>query len=428
MSDVEPNITSTTETERPVSRFWTWLSRLFRLLLLAVIIIGSTALSYYWLANPPVSQRRPPQPHSILVSVSPAQKADKHIVVKAMGTVVPARTTQIPSRVSGQIEEIAPAFVPGGHFLKGERMLRIDPDTYELTVRELSGNLTRMESEVMLEMGQQAVAEREYALLGDIADEEDEALLLRRPQLAAKQASVEIAKASLEKAKKDLGRTEIFAPFNGLIQTRNVDIGSYVAPGASIANLVGTDAFWVEVSVPADELHWIELPGNSDGKGASARVYHEAFWGPNAYREGTVTQLLVDLEPQGRMARILIEVEDPLDLQKSSDDRRPMLLGAFVRAEIDARDIPGVLIVPRTAVHDGSTIWIMLPDNTLDIREVQTVWGDKEHMFIAEGLQEGELLVISDLPAPIQGMALRTSDSTTNNTPHAPGTPQGNPQ
>lgn len=427
MSDIETNNTGTPEAKAPPSRFWTWFSRFFRLALLVVIIVGSVAISYYWLANPPVSQRRPPQPQSILVEVNPVQRADERIVVRAMGTVAPSRSTQIPSRVSGQIEEIAPEFVPGGRFLQGERLLRVDPETYELTVRELTGNLTRMESEVMLEMGQQAVAEREYVLLGDIAGEEDETLLLRQPQLASKQAAVEIAKATLEKAKVDLGRTEIFAPFNGLMLSRNVDLGSYVAPGASIATLVDTDAFWVEVLVPVDELHWIEVPGYGVEEGAAARIYHDSFWGPDTYREGRVTRLLADLEPRGRMARLLIEVEDPLDLNNTGAERQPLLIDAFVRVEIDAREMPGIVVVPRTAVHDGSTVWIMLPDKTLDVRKARVVWGDKDRVFIAEGLQDGELLVTSDLPAPIQGMALRTSDAGNNNASRGPGKSRGNP-
>lgn len=351
-------------------------------------------------------------PQATLVVVSPVSLAAERIVVQGHGRVVPAHKIQIAARVSGQIVEISKDFVPGGFFSENAPILQIEQRDYQLIEAQNHGNLIKAESDLKLEMGQQMVARREYEILGEPASASDEELLLRRPQLEAKQAAVDIAQASLDKARLDLERTRIIAPFNAVIQARNVDLGAYVNPGAALATLIGTDEYWVEVTLPVDELKWIDIPGNGEVHGSPARVYFEPAWGSQVFREGVVLRLMTDLEPEGRMARVLIAVTDPLQMQKTPDERVVLLLDSFVRVEIDGAELPSIARVPRTAVHDGKYVWIMTPDKTLDIREIEIAWSGPESVLVSGGLQDGEHLVVSDLGTPMPGMLLRTAEDS----------------
>lgn len=409
------------------SPVWRWIGRLFRLCLLVAIVGAGAGVSHHWLANPPATQRRPPKPESIRVEVMPITLGPQPIIVSAMGTVVPAHEIQIAARVSGQIVGVSPQFEPGGQFEAGEMLVKIEREDYELLVQQQAGNLTKVQSEVKLEMGQQAVAQREYEILGEGASDEDEELLLRQPQLAAKRASVSVAEAMFDKARLDLERTEVAAPFNALVQTRLVDLGSYIAPGAPLAKLIGTDEFWIEVSVPVDELEWIDIPATDSEGGSEARVYNEAAWGAEVYREGRVVRLLADLEPQGRMARLLVAVQDPLELHSDRETRRPLLLGSFVRVEIAGKELVHVANIPRTALRDGSRVWVMTGDHILDIREAEVVWSSPDRVYIGRGLSDGDALVISDLPAPVQGMALRTGEASSPGSDRPPANKPGPP-
>jgi len=408
--DLETQSPNSTQPARG-STVWRWLGRLFRLCLFVAILCVGVGVSYHYIANPPTTQRRLPKPESVRVEVMPITLSPQQVVVSAMGTIVPAREIQIAARVSGQIVDVNPQFEPGGQFQDGETLVKIERKDYELAVQQQVGNLTKVQSDVKLEMGQQDVARREYELLGGGADASDEELLLRQPQLAAKQASVSVAEAMLDKARLDLQRTEVVAPFNALVQTRLVDLGSYIAPGAPLAILIGTDEFWVEVSVPVDELGWIDIPTADSEEGSAARVYNEAAWGPDVYREGYVVRLLADLEPIGRMARLLIAVKDPLDLTSDRETRLPLLLDSFVNVEIAGEELTQVANIPRTALRDGSRVWVMADDAILDIRDVEVAWTGPDHIYVSRGLNDGDNLVISDLPAPVQGMALRTGDA-----------------
>jgi len=428
-----------------------WLKRAVRVLLVGVILAAAAGISYYWLTHRPIAQRRPPEGRATLVEVHPVRRDTQTIVVRALGTVVPARQVELAPRVGGEIVHISPEFVPGGRFDAGEVVARIDPKDFELAVRgheaerdkraaeleqragevtQRASDVVQAESELAIEMGQQSVAKREYELLGQVVRSEDEALVLRRPQLKIAQSACEAAKAAkrsaeaarraaqaikeaadvaLEQAGLDLQRTTIRAPFNAMVQSRQVNLGSQVSAGTPLATLVGTDEYWVQVSLPVDQLKWIRVPEFNSRQGSTARVYCEPAWGPEAWRSGRVARLMTALEPQGRMARLLVTVADPLGLKADSAERRALILDSYVRVDIEGRALDGVVRVPRTALRDGQRVWVMTEDRTLDIRQVTIAWSGNDHVCISEGLADGDLLITSNLGAPVQGMALKTA-------------------
>ena len=405
--------------------FWVALSRGFRSILVLVILGVGGGASYYWLMNQPKAERRGSRSEATLVSVIPVHSTTNRVIVQAMGTVIPARRIQLAARVSGYVEWAAPRFVPGGHFLEGEEILRIDRKDYDLAVQQRKGELVKAESELRLEMGQQSVAEREYELLGGRADKQDEDLLLRKPQLEATKADISVAQSQLDRARLDLERTTVVCPFNAVLQSRNVDMGSHVSSGTALASLIGTDEYWIEVPVPVDELRWIDIPGPDHEKGSVVRVYDEAAWGPGVFREGRVARLMTDLEPEGRMARLLVTVEDPLELREGASMGRPLLLESFPQLEIEGKEMRDVVEVPRTAVHDGEYAWVMNAENALEVRALTIVWSTKEEVFASTGLGEGDLLVTSDLGAPVPGMPLRTEEASI---PTTAGEPSASPE
>lgn len=387
-----------------------WLVKAVSAALVLIIFTIAGAVSYYWLTHRPMAQRRPPAPQAALVEVIPIQAETARVVVSSMGTVIPARKVQIAARVGGQIVSVSPQFIPGGRFRRNEQILRIEERDYELAVDQIKATLAEAEAGLKLEMGQQSVAQREYELLGETADDADEELLLRQPQLETRKAAVAAAEALLEKAQLDLERTTVVAPFNAVVQSRNVDVGAYIAPGTPLATLIGTDEYWVEASIPVDDLKWIGIPGVNETPASAVRIYHEPAWPSGVYRAGTVTRLMTELEPAGRMARLLVTVEDPLDLTADKESPHALILGSFVRVEIEGKEIQDVVKIPRTALRDGSHIWIVSSNNTLDVREVQVVWGGHDQVYISGDLPKGSLLITSDLAAPVPGMALRTTE------------------
>jgi len=441
----------------PPSRGRVWLGRVARAALALVILGGGAWMGIWWFTHKPTAGRRRPEPRPRLVRVQTVRPGRHRVLVQVMGEVVPARTVQLAPRVGGQVVEMNPEFLPGGRLKAGEVVVQIDPEDYRLAVRsrraeadrlaalaaqaeatleQRAADLVQAEANLAIEMGRQAVAQREYALLGQGLPAADEALVLRRPQRDAAKAAVDAARAAqtsaeaalraaraaeeatraaLAQAELDLARTAVRAPFNALVQSRSVNLGSQVAAGTPLGVLVGTDTYWVRVSVPVDELKWLRIPRAAGEEGSPARIYDRAAWGPGVFRRGTVLRLESGLEPQGRMARVLVAVPDPLasaveggGAEDPGGRPPPLLLGSYVRVDIEGVELDGVVALERRLLREGDRVWVMDAANRLRIRPVRVAYRGRERVLVSEGLAAGDRVVVTDLMDAVDGMPLRT--------------------
>jgi len=166
----------------------------------------------------------------------------------------------------------------------------------------------------------------------------------------------------------------------------------------------------VEAAVPADQLKWIRIPRKSGEKGSEARVYDEAAWGEGVFRKGRVVRLAGDLEEEGRMARLLVSVPDPLSLEKANAGAPVLLIDSYVRVEIEGIRLENVVPLERRMLREGEYVWIKGEDGLLDIRKVDILFRGRDRVLVRDGIEEGERIVSTDLAAPVDGMPLRTRD------------------
>lgn len=376
---------------------------------LLVIVIG-IVIAVSLVKTGPKASRKPPVKQARLVEVTPLSMGTVTTEIEAMGTVVPARKVELHPQVSGEIIKVSEQYVPGGLFRAGDEILQIDPKDYVLAVKRRESEVAQAMSNVKIEQGQQIIAQRELEMIGEAIDEKNNDLILRKPQLESVQAQLSLAQATLEQARLDLQRTRIHAPFNSIVISRSANIGSRVLNSTLLATLVGTDQYWIEVAVPVDQLKWIRIPGPGINSGSSARIYNDNVWRDGEYREGKIMQLVGDLESEGRMARLLIAVEDPLDLD-GKDGRKPrLLIDSYVRVIIDGTPQKSVISIDRKHVHDGNLVWIMDEQDRLNIRTVSILFRGKSNVLVTSGVKAGERLVTTDLSAPVNNMPLRLED------------------
>jgi len=180
-----------------------------------------------------------------------------------------------------------------------------------------------------------------------------------------------------------------------------------------LIKLAGTNSFWVIATLSVDKLSKIDIPGINGKKGSDVKIYFPAAWGESAYRMGTVKRLKVELEASGRMAELIIEIQDPLSLQENNKGLPHLVLGAFVRVEITGRTLKDVLPLPETVVHSGQKLWLVTEKNTLDIKAITPIWQEQGLIFIdAQQIQENARIISSNLSTPVQGMTVRTQAIT----------------
>ena len=319
-----------------------------------------------------------------------------------LGTVEPAQDILLSPRVSGQVVELSPDFVPGGMVRKGDLLLRIDPADFENTLSIRESELQQAEASLEIEDGRQSLAKRELALLEGTIDETNRALVLREPQFASIQAEVRAAQAAVQRAKLDLERTQVFAPFDAQILRRSINVGSQVAPGDELGHLVGIEDYWIVAAVPIRSLRWVQFP-ESDRAGASVTLRDPDAWGPSIERQAHVTRMIGSLDEQTRLARVLITVHDPLGQYSTAP---PLILETLIEAEIEGRPIENVVRLNREYVRERETVWVM-NDGKLEIRSVEIVFSDASYSYISDGLETGEEVVATTLATVADGVGLR---------------------
>jgi RND family efflux transporter MFP subunit len=393
-----------------------WVTVVFCVLLPLAVIVAGAAVALWLMETGPQAKQRPQTCNATLVTVRTIDYSPQQTVISGMGTVTAACTVELKPRVNGEIVELNGNLMPGGYFCQGETLLKIDPTDYRLTVRELATDVAKAESDLQLEQGNQLIAKKEYTLLGETVSDQERALMLRRPQLENLQATLEAARAQFDKAQVDLARTEIKAPFNAVILSRDVNLGTRASESIVLATLVGTDAYWVEVSVPVSQLRWVRIPRTEGDQGALVRIYDAAAWGDGVYRQGRVIRLESGLEEQGRMAQLLVRVADPLSLQPDSAGKPRMMIGSYVRVEIEGNVVASAAAIEREFVRNGNSVWVMDADGNLAIRPVKIAFRGTDRLIITGGITSGEEMVISDLATPVAGMPLRTVDDTAGQT------------
>jgi RND family efflux transporter MFP subunit len=384
-----------------------------RLVLPLLVIAGASAYAYWLILTKHRPERRPAQERATVVETVAVQRQSHQITVRRTGFVTSARRITLQPRVGSEVLAVSPKFVPGGTFEAGEIIVSLDPTDFELELANFQSEVSRAEYDYQLELGSQDIARHEWALIDDneSATELEQSLALRVPHLAKAEAALEGARARLRGAELDLARTEVEAPFNCVVVQRNVNVGAQVTPQTVLAELVDTDEFWVEVTLPYDQLKWVTFPDAPGEKGGRVLVTPPAGVNAVAEWEGWVIQQRVDLEEKGRLAQILVTVPHPMDKPEGVVREVPLLLGALVEVQIFGPVMEDVFVLPQTDVHEGRWIWVMSPDSRLQIREVQKVWEDRDVVLTRTGLKEGEQLVTTDIGAPVEGMLLRLPKS-----------------
>lgn len=378
-----------------------WKQRLAALCIILLILAAGAGVAVMLMKSKPTAKKKSPPKMQVLVDTETVAPISTRVTVEALGRMVPSRQITLQARVAGTVKSLHPQFIPGGILREGEIVARLDDTDYRLELQRKQNVLQQALADLRIEEGNQAVALQEWDLITRRSGELDISsadLALRKPQLEKVQANVASARTDVERVKIDLERTVIKAPFNAVVKEKHVDLGSQISSQSQLASLVGIDTFWADVTVPEDKIGWFSLP-EKDKAGSSVLV----FANDDEPRIGRIVKLLPEVEQQGLMARMLVEVEDPMD---ANGKKSPLLLGTFVKVEIEGKMLENVFEVPRSALKDNTAVLLVSSEQTIHIQPVSVIWKTSDHVYVDAGLQAGDRIIVSQVAAPVEGMPL----------------------
>jgi RND family efflux transporter MFP subunit len=385
-------------------------SKLLKIIIPVIVLVAGIAAAAFIASSRTAPPRQEHPPLGPLVDVMPAEVGEVDVLVTGHGEVVPKVAIDVVPQVAGRVVAAHPSLVAGGFFTAGEVLVVIDPRDYELAVDRSKAAVARATVTLEREEAEAEVARAEWYGLNP--GEEPSGLVVREPQVRQAKAELEAARADLAMAELNLERTRVTVPFDGVVVSESVDEGQFVSTGARLARVYGTES--VEVRVPLDsrELAWFDVPARAGGAGAEAEVRTSFGGGVHTWR-GRVTRMEAEVNPTSRMVHVVIEVPRPY---RASQDRPALVPGTFVDVSIFGRSVQDVASLPRHAMHDGGRVWVF-EDGTLRIREVEVLRADREATLVREGLDQGDLVIISPLDAVTDGMTVRIANGSPENSP-----------
>ncbi len=382
------------------------------------VIVASVAAAAFLIATKEEPPRAVKPLEGTLVEVIRIGASRHEVDLLAKGTVVPAMEIILQAEVGGRVTWQSHELVPGGRFKKGEPILKIDNRDYRLAVESVRAQVRSARLEYTLEKRRAEVAKREWNSFGKIdATDEQRSLAQREPQLESALLAVKAAESALKKAELDLQRATLRAPFNAMVVSENVDLGQLVSPQTTVARLVGTDEYHVQVSVPISSLRTIHAR-TEETPGSPVTIIQRVGQG-TIERDGEVIRQLPDLDPGGAMARILVRIKNPL----GEKGGLPLLLGSFVDVAVRAQPIDDAIRVPRVALRNGRSVYVMNEEDLLEIRDVEIAWSEPDAVLVTSGLEPDERVVISRIATAIPNMLLRTAEPAPQPTEPRPSEP-----
>lgn len=374
---------------------------------IALIVIGYIIMKVLVSSHPAAVKHAKEDP-GILVEILKAEREDITITVKGTGTVKATQEISVIPQVSGEVVYTAPGLDVGGFFEKGFVLFRIEDTDYRLALEQAESLKANAEYELATIESRAEIARNEWKVINKDNAARPNPLVLYEPQLKSAKAALASASAKVEQAMLNLARTEIRAPFNLRIRSMNVEVGQYVKSGNSVAVLAGTDTAEIAVPLTTWKMHWLNIPRHGEKQnGADALVSLNI--GETVYKwDGHVVRSTGEVDQKSRMMRVIVEINDPYGLKADTNGRPTLAAGSFIKVVIKGKNLKDVFVIPRTAFRDNSTVWTMDKENMLKIKEVKIFRLERDRVIISEGIDTGDMIVLTNLSGAANGMKLRT--------------------
>ncbi len=394
----------------------------------AILSIGALIASALLLSRPAPERITTPR-LAPLVTATLMTPRSPPLVVEGTGTVRPAAEITLSAEVGGRVVVVSPKLVRGGIFSAKDTLFKLDDQSYRNAVSVAQAEVEQRKVDVALAAQNQLIAQREYELLkqrlgSDAPPDTSLAAQLARqqPQYEAAEASLYRAEAQLADAELNLERTAVLAPFSGRVRSEAVDIGQFISPGQAVADIYGTEAVEVDISLSTRQAALIDGLWTDDGAGRTPAVVRSEFGGSWHEWNGFVDRASGALDEATRTVQIVIRVPDPFD---ASAIRPPLLVGSYVRSRIAGRAVGAHYAIPRTALRDGPSVWTATTQGTLVSLPVEVIQEIQDTVFILANIGDTTRVIVSDLAVMTEGMKIRVDDSNDIDTEAASSTITG---
>ena len=313
------------------------------------------------------------------VTVAPVINKAMPIEISVIGTAEPFSNVAIRSQITGQLEKVN--FTEGDDVQQGQVLFTLDRRPLELALREAQANLERD----MARAENAALMTKRYEDLAKRGIAPREQLDTSRADMNALNATVSADKAAVENATVQLDYATIKAPISGRTGALMVHEGNLVRANDQTPLVTINQIMPISVSFAIPEARLAELKRYLSGGTLDVKATPPNDNGPGA--RGKIA--FVDNAVDEQTGTIRVKGTFP------NTDRR-LWPGQFVNVVVTLTTDPKAIVVPSVAVQtgqQGTFVFVVKPDQTVDMRSVRVERTSAAETVIAEGVQPGDTVV-----------------------------------
>ena len=373
----DSNLPVQPETDKPV--YETSAPWIVHGLVSLVIFIVAVMIVRALFADKPSASRWGDRPAPMVaVEIAPLKETSFDVWVDSYGTADALTNTALVTEINGRVINVSPKIRAGGQFKKGDLLVELDPQNYQIEINIAASAAADAEVAYLQEVAQAEFAAQEWNERPQ--SEAARRLALREPQVAAAKASLEAAQARLKRAKLDLERTKIVAPFDGKVLQQRIDVGQFVTPSQSIADIYSTEAVEVRLPIKISDLEHLILPEGEDARAIAPKVVLQSDMGSKTYQwEAEIVRTEGAFDTATRMLYIVAQVKEPF---VGNEDRPAMRIGQFLSAKVEGKRYDNVFAIPRRAVSQDNTVSIA-QQGILQKRVIEPLWTDSDFVIVS---------------------------------------------
>ena len=384
---------------------WIWL------LILLMIAVGVIAFIVVQAKAKTATGGRRQMPPASVATVA-VERGDLRVFLSALGTVTPLNVVTVKSRAVGELKKIH--FTEGQMVQAGDVLAEIDPRAYQVALEQAEGQLAR--DQAQLQNARLDLARYQNAEAAVTQQQIDTA----KASVAEFEGAVRADQGAVNSDRLQLSYCTITAPITGRAGFKLVDQGNLIQTSdtAGIVVLTQEQPISVVFSIPEDSLPQVRQTLGA-GQSLQVQAYDRAM--KDLLTTGTLTALDNQIDPLTGTVKLRATF---------TNDDRALFPNQFVNMRVLLQTQKDAILIPNSSIQIGAqtqTVFVVKPDNTVELRPVKLGRSEGEKTAVLEGLAAGETVVADGLDKLQDGAAIqpRPRGVASDSTATAPARPAG---